>query len=169
MAEIRLTTTQNIVKSTPMGGNVGVDKYIFLIDDVQIMILEPILGTKLYDFIKDGYNNNTLTGVYLQILEDYIQPFLNHAVFAEYTRNGSFRVRNNGNLKISPNNSETMSNSEDTEFMQHQMNKAKNYLSRLERFLDFKGSEIPEYLVQDNNYDIDAKDDKTYAITWDLS
>lgn len=168
MAEIRLTTTQNIVKSTPMGGNVGTDNYIFLIDDVQIMVLEPILGTKLYNVIKEDYNNNTISGIYLQLLEDYIQPFLNHAVFAEYVRNGSFRIRNNGNLKISPNNSQTMTEKEDTSFVSHQMNKAKEYLGRLERFLDYKGSEIPEYLVQDNNYDIEPRDDNNYGITWHL-
>ena len=35
MAEIRLTDTQSIVKSTPMGGNVGTDRYVFLIDIVS--------------------------------------------------------------------------------------------------------------------------------------
>ena len=41
---IRLTETQNIVKNTPMGGNVGIDKYVFLIDIVQKTILEPVFG-----------------------------------------------------------------------------------------------------------------------------
>ena len=168
MAEIRLTTTQNIVKNTPMSGNVGVDKYIFLIDDVQIMVLEPVLGTNLYNKIKTDYNDNTITGLYLQMLEDYIQPFLNHAVFAEYTRNGSFRVRNNGNVKHSPTNSTTMTEQEDTSFVSHQLNKADNYLQRLQKFLDVKGREIPEYLNQLNDYDVQAKDNKGFNLTWFL-
>jgi len=168
MAEIRLTTTQNIVKNTPLGGNVGVDKYIFLIDDVQIMYLEPILGTKLYDKIKTDYDSNTITGIYSQILTDYIQPYLNHAVFAEYTRNGSFKIQNNGNYKTLPNNSEIMSNSEDTSFLTHQLNKAQLYISRLQKFLDVKGSEIPEYLTQDNDYDVDPNGKTNVSITWDI-
>lgn len=166
MAEIRLTTTQNIVKNTPLGGNVGVDKYIFLIDDVQIMVLEPVLGTNLYNKIKTDYNNNSITGLYSQMLTDYIQPFLNHAVFAEYTRNGSYRIRNNGNVKHQPTNSTTMSEQEDTSFLQHQLNKADNYLQRLQKFLDYKGSELPEYNTQLNNYDIDAKENKGFNLTW---
>ena len=62
MAEIRLTDTQSIVKSTPMGGNVGTDRYVFLIDIVQKMVLEPVLGTKLYEKIKEDYNLNALSG-----------------------------------------------------------------------------------------------------------
>lgn len=166
MAEIRLTTTQNIVKNTPLSGNVGVDKYIFLIDDVQVMVLEPVLGTNLYNKIKTDYNDNTITGLYLQMLEDYIQPFLNHAVFAEYTRNGSYRIRNNGNVKHQPTNSATMSEREDTSFLQHQLNKADNYLQRLQKFLDYKGYEVPEYNTQLNNYDIDAKENKGFNLTW---
>ena len=99
MAEIRLTTTQNIVKNTPMGGNVGTDKYIFLIDIVQKMVLEPVLGTKLYDKIKADYNTNSLAGLYLQMHSDYIEPFLNYSVYAKYAHSGSNRIRNNGNLK----------------------------------------------------------------------
>ena len=47
MAEIRLTDTQSIVKSTPMGGNVGTDRYVFLIDIVQKMVLRASIRNKV--------------------------------------------------------------------------------------------------------------------------
>ncbi len=168
MAEIRLTTTQSIVKNTPMGGNVGTDMYIFLIDDMQLMVLAPVLGTKLYDKIQADFNTNSLAGIYLQMHTDYIVPFLDRAIFADYTTNGSYRSRNNGNLKASPDNAETMSKDEDIKFMKHTMNKADFFLNRLERFLNVKGSEIPEYLTQDNDYDTEPSDNEGYNITWKL-
>lgn len=169
MAEIRLITTNEIVKRTPLGGNVGKDKYVFLIDDIQVMVLEPILGTKLYNKIQEDYNTNSLTGLYLTIHEEYIVPFLAHAVFSDYTRNGNYRIRNNGNIKHEPNNATSTSNDEDTQFVMHQMAKAERYLNKLERFLCVEGNNIPEYTqTQDNEYDTKPKDNKGYNVTWFL-
>ena len=169
MAEIRLTTVQNIVKSTPMGGNVGTDKYIFLIDIIQKMTLEPLLGTKLYEKIKVDYKANSLAGLYLQIHTDYLEPFLNYATYSKYAHSGSNRIRNNGNLKPSPNNSEIMTNSDNSATENEYMNAASLYLDGLEKFLDIEGVNIPEYITQDNDYDKEAKDNEGYgSVTWYL-
>ena len=168
MSETRLTTAQKIVKNTPMGGNVGTDKYVFIIDDVQLLVLEPVLGTNLYEKIKTDYDNDSLIGLYKTLLEDYIQPFLNKAVFADYVSNGSYRIRNNGNLKNTPNNAETMETQENVRLMRHYTNVADRFLAKMEDFLMHKGSEIPEYLTQDNNYDVEPKNNKGYKIGWFL-
>lgn len=168
MAEIRLTTTANIVKNTPMGGNVDISNYIYLIDIVQKTVLEPVLGTKLYEKIKVDYNANALTGLYLQMHTDYIEQFLNYSVFARYTHSGSNRVRNNGNLKASPNNAEQMTNEENISFENEYMSAANFYLNDLESFLNVEQGNIPEYISQDNDYDKEAKDNVGYRITWFL-
>ena len=46
-----LITTQEIRLNTSLGGNVDSDKLLPFITDVQVMILENVLGTKLYDKI----------------------------------------------------------------------------------------------------------------------
>ena len=46
-----LLTAQEIKSNTSMGGNVDPDKFMHLLYDVQVLILEPTLGTKLYDKI----------------------------------------------------------------------------------------------------------------------
>lgn len=166
MAEIRLTDTQSIVKSTPMGGNVGTDRYVFLIDIVQKMVLEPVLGTKLYEKIKEDYNTNALSGLYLQMHQDYIKPFLNYSVYAKYTHSGSNRIRNNGNLKTNPNNSEQMTNQDNISSENEYRNVANLFLSGLEDFLCYEGVNIPEYKTQDEKYDKDAKNNKGYTVTW---
>ena len=89
-----LITSEEIRLNTPMGGNVDSDKFIHFINDVQVMVLENILGTKLYDKILNDFENETLTGLYEQMVNDYIKPVLWHSVFAEYIKIGSIIVCN---------------------------------------------------------------------------
>ena len=63
------------------------------------MVLENILGTKLYDKILNDFENETLTGLYEQMVNDYIKPVLWHSVFAEYIKIGSIIVGNGGVYK----------------------------------------------------------------------
>ena len=165
--EIRLTTTSSIVKNTPMGGNVGPDKYVYLIDDVQKMYLEPVLGTKLYKKIQEDYNTNSLTGLYSKLHTDYIVPYLDRAVFADYETNGKYRIRNNGNVVHTPNNSRDTTRQEDDKVYQNYINKAQMYLSDMEKFLCVEGVNIPEYKQQDNEYDDKPKEGQS-PITWFL-
>lgn len=167
MGKIRLTTTQNIVKNTPMGGNVDVSKYIFLIDLIQKSDLEPVLGTKLYNKIKTDYNTNALTGLYLQIHTDYIEDFLNYEVYATYVNAGGERIVNNGNIKHTPDNSQVLTNAENVTNASKYFNTAGAYLSDLERFLSIEGVNIPEYNSQDNEYDDKAKNNEGIgSVTW---
>ena len=46
-----LITSQEIKSNTSMGGNVDPDKFMHLLTDVEVLILEPILGTALFDKI----------------------------------------------------------------------------------------------------------------------
>ena len=135
---------------------------------MQLMVLRPVLGTNLYDKICTEYQADTLAGLYLQMHTDYIVPFLDRAVFSDYTTAGSYRSRNNGNLKITPNNAQSLDKGEDVRFMKQTMNKADFYLSELEKFLDDQGSNIPEYLVQINDYDTTPKDNDGFVIGWKL-
>ena len=84
-----LITAQEVKSNTSMGGNVDSDLFNHIINDVQVMILENVLGTKLYDKIVTDFNEggtNNLAGDYLTMFNDYIKPVLWHSVFAEYLR-----------------------------------------------------------------------------------
>lgn len=169
MAEIRLITINEIVKQTPMGGNVGPDKYIFFIDNIQLTVLKPVLGTKLYEKIKTDYNANNLTGLYLQLHNTYIVPFLTNSVYSEYVRNGKKRIVNNGNVVHTPNNARETTTTEDTRSVQHTMNVASYHLEEMEKFLRYEGGNIPEYTQsQDNEYDTKPKNNEGYGLTWYL-
>ena len=55
MAELLLVKPEEITSTTIMGGDVDLDKYTYTIYNTQIMVLEPLLGTQLYDKIKTDF------------------------------------------------------------------------------------------------------------------
>lgn len=151
-----LITSEEIRLNTPMGGNVDSDKFMNFIVDVQVMVLEPALGTKLYDKIITDFNSDTLAGLYLQMFNDYIKPVLWHSVFAEYVKIGSIIVGNGGMYKHIAQDAETASIEDINYVAKNAQSKADTYIDRLIRFLCDQDSNIPEYtLNQDNDYDID--------------
>ena len=151
-----LITSQEIRLNTPMGGNVDSDKFINFIQDVQVMVLEPVLGTKLFDKILTDFAADTLAGLYLQMFTDYIKPVLWHSVFAEYVKIGSIIVGNGGMYKHVAQDAEAATMDDINYVAKNAQSKADTYIDRLIRFLCDQDSNIPEYtLNQDNDYDID--------------
>ena len=153
-----LITTQEIRLNTSLGGNVDSDKLLPFITDVQVMILENVLGTKLYEKIITDFEADTLADLYLQMFTDYIKPVLWHSVFAEYVKLGSIIVGNGGMYKHVAQDAEVASADDINYLAKNAQSKADTYIDRLIRFLCDKNSEIPEYTDnQDNDYDIDPK------------
>ena len=79
---------------------------------MQITILEPLIGTNLYDKILIDFNADTLIGLYSTLYTDYIKPLLVHCVFADFVTTGAYRVENAGIFKHTPNNAENISKTE---------------------------------------------------------
>jgi hypothetical protein len=153
-----LISSEEIRLNTPMGGNVDSDKFVNFITDVQVMVLENLLGTKLFDKIIEEFEADTLHGLYLQMFTDYIKPVLWHSVFAEYVKIGSIIVGNGGMYKHVAQDAEVASLDDINFIAKNAQSKADTYIDRLIRFLCDKSSEIVEYTsVQDNDYDIDPK------------
>ena len=151
-----LITSQEIKSNTSMGGNVDSDKFIHYINDVQVMVLENVLGTKLYDKIVTDFEADTLSGLYLQMFTDYIKPVLWHSVFAEYIKMGKIIVANGGVYNHVAQDAEIVSDESLNYSSKNAQSKADTYIDRLIRFLCDKDSEIPEYTTnQDNDYDIE--------------
>ena len=168
MAGIRLIDGNDLVKGTPLRGNVDADNYLFIIDDVQIIYLEPILGTNLYDKILTDFDTNSLTGLYELMYNDYIKPLLTHCVFADFVLTGAYRVENAGIFKHTPNNAENIDKSEIDFLAKTQRIKADVYIERLKKFLCDKGNDITEYQTQLNNYDETPSNNENIIGGWYL-
>ena len=163
-----LITGSDLTKNTVMGGNIDPQKYVHVIKEAQIFVIEPILGTKLYDKIISDYSNDNLSGSYLEIVENYIKPILIYSVAAEFILVHSYNIANGGVFKNSPQDSEPVSKTEVDFLVQEQHNKADAYIKRLKKYLC--DVSITEYEnTQDNEYDIYP--DKTMHFTggWKLN
>ena len=141
--EILLIRPSEITEFTPLGGNVDVDKYKPCIYDVQITVIEPLLGTTLYEKIKTDFDTDALEGLYETLYNDYLKPILRHQVFAEYVEIGAYTVANGGIYKHQPANSEVVSKSEVQYLAQTQRTKAQLYIDRAEKWLC--KNNLPEY------------------------
>ncbi len=162
---MRLITSQDIKNRTSIGGNVDADKYVHLIDDAEALVLEPALGTALYNKIVNDNENSTLTGDYLTLYNKYIIPVLCYTVYADYLRDGIILAQNTGIYENTPENR----GSADLENIQYveksNRSKADVYLERMERFLC--DTNLPEYdNSQVEDYDIDPREVNTIGGWW---
>lgn len=155
-----LITAQEIYRNTSMGGNVDPDKFIHLIRDAEITILEPVLGTALYDKIITDFNANSLAGDYLEMFENYIKDVLWHSVYAMYLREGIILAQNTGIYENTPENRGSAQLENVQYVAKSAQSKADMYIARLERYLCDKN--IPEYMDdQPNDYDVHPEDVRT--------
>jgi len=165
MADILLLTELELTKGSPLGGNIDIDKYRYIINETQVFVLENILGTKLFNKIKTDFDAETITGVYNTILQNYLKPILIYSVVAEYCTVAGFEVLNSGIMRRTPENM-TPATKEEMDYMANkQRGKADVYIERLERYLCDQQANIPEYTYnQDNTFDIDPdKDTRTFG------
>ena len=155
-----LVTIQQIKNSTSIGGNLDEDKLNNLIDDAEALVLEPALGTALYNKIVTDFNEggtNNLSGNYLTLYNNYIIKILCYTVYADYLRDGFILAQNTGIFQNTPDDKGGADLS-DVQFVAKQnKSKADVYLERMERFLCDKN--ITEYnSAQENTYDIDPRE-----------
>lgn len=154
MAILLITGTQ-LAKGSPLGGNIDIDKYTFVIEEAQIFVIENLLGTKLFEKILTDFDASTITGIYSTLLTKYIQPILIKHVAAEHIIASGFNVANGGILRYSDENNTPATKSEIDFLANNERKKADVYIERMIRFLCDQRANIPEYTsAQDNNFDI---------------
>jgi hypothetical protein len=114
MAEKLFINPSIMTEQTILGGNVDVDSYAFCIADTQVSIIEPLLGTLLYDkMITDLTFPVTYTGLYATLYTDFIVPITKHAATANYIEIAGVQLNNGGIYKHQADSAQLLSN-EDT-------------------------------------------------------
>ena len=135
----------DIVKNSIIDGAVDTDKFIFFIQIAQEMHVQNYLGTKLYDKITNDINTNSLTGDYLNIVNEYIQPMLIHFAMVDYLPFASFELKNGGLVKHTSENSQNATKEEVDFLVQRHRNFADFYTRRFIDYMSFNTNLFPEY------------------------
>lgn len=145
MRSVLLVTEQDVVKYTQLSGNFDQDKITPFIKTAQDIEIQSVLGGKLYDAIQDKIAAGTLTGHYLTLVTDFIQPCLIQYAMADLLLFHGFEISNAGVLRNFP-ESTTVPDVKDVNYLvqRHRM-LAESYRLRLVDHLCYYSQLYPEY------------------------
>ncbi len=142
----------DLKSNTILNGNVDTDLFIQFIKIAQQIHVQNYLGTKLYDAISLKITNNTLTGVYLVLVTDYIQPMLIHFAMVDYLPFANYQIRNGGVFKHKSDNSESVSKEELDILVQKHRTFADFYAKRFVDYMNVNASvNFLEYWTNSNS------------------
>ncbi len=135
MATALFIKRSDLVKNTIMSGSVDTDKFIQYIKIAQQIHIRNYLGSDLYNKISaDIASPGGLTGNYLTLVNDYVQPMLIHFAMMDYLPFAAFSVTNGGVFKGNSENAQTASKSE-VDYLVNKEREFAEYYTR--RFIDY--------------------------------
>jgi hypothetical protein len=140
----------DLVKRTAINGNVDRDQMVQFIKIAQDIHVQALLGTALYNTLKNDVLNDTLTGNYETLMTDYVQDVLVHYAMVEILPFLAYKVSNGGVFRKQSENSEGIDKSELEYLIQKERDTAEHYGRRLVSYLTFYGSLTPEYYENQN-------------------
>ena len=138
-----LIRPSELTRSTIIGGNVDIDRYLVSIKSCQKLYIKPLLGETLYNKILLDFENNALIGLYRTMFDEYIKELVIHGSAEIYLQHGAYMVSNNGITKTKTDSSETVSK-EEIDYLVQASRKLYNLYER--EFIEWiKDKNIPEY------------------------
>ena len=166
MATALFISRTDLVKNTIINGSVDTDLFINYIKISQEIHIQNYLGGKLYDKISADIVAGTLSGNYLTLVTDYVQPMLIHYAMVDYLPFAAYQVKNGGVFKHNSENAQTASKDEVDFLVSKQRDFAEYYTRRFVDYMCFHGNLYPEYT---NNSEDDVYPSKnTNPSSWVL-
>ena len=145
-AQTYLIPISEIKESSYVDENVS-DKLIKVSSlDAQEMILEPVLGTKLYDKLLDDVNNNNVNDANEILLTKYIWPVLIQGTIFKLSYNLLFRITNSTVAKDDNQNSKGISVNELNVLIKERELSMNYHITKLKTFLTAYPGLYPDYL-----------------------
>ena len=167
MATALFISRTDLVKNSIIDGNTDTDKFIQFIKIAQEIEVQNYLGTDLYNKISADIIAGTLTGDYLNLVNDYVQPMLIWWAQVSYLPYAAYQIKNGGVFKHTSENSESVSKSEVDYLVGKARDTAEYYTRRFIDYMSFNASEkFPKYY---ENRDEDMYPSKSAAfVGWVL-
>ena len=161
MATALFISRTDLVRNSILDGNVDTDKFIQFIKLGQEIDIQNLLGTDLYNRISTDIENSTLTGDYLALVKDYIQPTLIWFAQVNYIPFAAYQIKNGGVFKHSSETAENVNKTEVDYLVGKAREYANYYSTRLVDHLCFNQSKFPEY-TSNTNDDISPDTDTVF-------
>ncbi len=145
---ILMCSRNDIVKRTPLGGNIDPEKIIPFVKTAQDKYILLALGTVLYNKIQNDIEAGTLTGIYQTLVNEYIIDTLVHYAMVEALPFLAYTIANGGIVKNISSEQATSPTKNDIDFLlQKELATSQYYGERLVTYLIAFSSDYPEYLA----------------------
>lgn len=151
MATAIFIKRSDLIKNTALSGSIDTDKFIQFVKIAQEIHIQNYLGSDLYDKISADIIADTLTGDYLALVNDYVQPMLIHFAMVEYLPFAAYTIANGGVYKHNSENSSLAVKEEIDSLIAKERDYAEYYTQRLIDYLSYNApSKFPEYYSNNN-------------------
>jgi hypothetical protein len=151
MATKILLNADEITKYTIIGGNVDIDRILPSIKTCQELKIKKLLGTALYNKICDDFSTNTLTGLYLELYDDYVKSLVIHGSTAIFLQSGAYIVSDNGITKGKSETADSVSKEEVDFLVQSSRQLYDDYKQEFLEWIKINGGDIPQYITNTQN------------------
>lgn len=146
-----LVPIERVKRNTYIDGNVD-DKTIKLaLTNAQEQLLEPVIGSALYEKLTGGIAEGNLELDYQNLIINYIWKILYHGTTFMVARNLLFRYTNSSIVKDSNQNSTAIDAVDLNTLRDEEFNSYQFQVDKLMRFLKANASQFPEYYEVDDD------------------
>ena len=147
-----LITRNDIIKNTPLGGAIDADALLPFVRTAQEKYILNLLGTVLYNKLQDDIEAQVpFTGIYQQLVNDYVKSTLIWYSCVEYIPFSSVQFKSNGSIKQQSETGISPSKTETDYLLNKALDNASYYATRLQDYLVAYSNQIPEYLESVGN------------------
>ena len=172
MATALFITQEDLVRNSIISGSTDFDKIIQFVKIAQIIDVQNLLGSDLYnkiseDIISGAAGGAGLTGNYLTLVTEFIQPTLIWFAQMNYIPFSAYSITNKGILKGSSETAQNVDKDEVDYLVAKAREYANYYSTRLVDYLCFNNSLFPEFTSNTNN-DISPDTSSTAFNGWVL-
>ena len=172
MATALFITQEDLVRNSIISGSTDFDKIIQFVKIAQIIDVQNLLGSDLYnkiseDIISGAAGGAGLTGNYLTLVTEFIQPTLIWFSQMNYIPFSAYSITNKGILKGSSETAQNVDKDEVDYLVAKAREYANYYSTRLVDYLCFNNSLFPEFTSNTNN-DISPDTSSTAFNGWVL-
>ena len=156
MARVFLLSVKTLKENSVVNNNVDEMYVLPAIEYAQDAGLQPLIGTKLYNKLMDIVEDGSISELdnYKFLLDEYITPYLVNKVTADIQIPLAFKLRNQGVIQQTGENTYTPTMKDLQYVMQNYENKANFYGNRLSDYLRANRTNFPEYCSIDSCADM---------------
>lgn len=139
------------LKQTTFNANLDNEYIAPALEEAQSIYLREIIGDLLYTAITNKIDDETLSGKYLTLVDQYIKPYLTYKVQSVIVIPLNNKTRNAGVIQQYDQGFNT-STMKDTAYLADYYNsRAEFYANRLTTYLQKNAADFPEYGYSDDN------------------